>query len=350
MNSEFIVLAVREHDHLFNDICHYLDKDPGIVEWTYFADNTFAPDIKANVRQKDVYIVLTMDKNPSRCLEKCYELIDAARRARPNKIVLVMPEHPSQRQDKRHAKRESISVARHAKVFKALGVDHAICIELHAPQIEGLYDSLDNLSGAPFFADYMKKSLSAAEQDNLVIISPDGGGMRSAAFLSKNLKPLDIDIGFIQKERTGTNISKSGKVVGDVKDKVVVLYDDMLDTGGTILAGAEACKNAGARKIIACIAHALCNNRRDYDPSTDVDIIDKMADSLVDEFVFLNTRHKPLEIIEFNPKIKSKVSILDISKYLAEAIRRDQSGETIREMVKSLGVDNLYSILHKSKD
>lgn len=344
--KDFIVIPVRENDYLIDGISKYLKKEPGIVKWNYFADNTFNPELCSTIRKKDVYILLTLDKYPSNCLEMCYDLIDAVRRARPESITLVMPEHPGQRQDKRHNKREAISVARHAKIFQVLGVHHAISIDLHSPQIEGLYDSMDNMKGSYFFADYIKKNIGNVK--NSIIISPDAGGMRSATHLSRMFSP-NMDIGFIQKERIGTNKAKTGKVVGDVKGKDVILFDDIFDTGGTIFMAAEVCKKAGAKKIYACVSHALCNNRKGFHNKNNFEksIEEKMIESCVDEFVFFNTRERITELLKEFPKLKKKVTVLNLANYLGETIKRDFSGDTL-DMFKQVNVEKLYSIEHKA--
>ncbi len=339
--SDYEVFPARQNDHLINEVCWELGKEKGEVIWQYHADKTFTCEIKTNVRKKDCYVLLAVGDKPKEDIEKFTELVDALKRARAHEIIGVIPELPGQRQDKRHGRRQAISIAKYLKMFDVLGVDHIIAIEPHAPQIEALHKSFDPLSIAPIVTDYIKKtsSLSRKElEEQIVVVSPDAGGMRSAEFVAKHFNYKNPEYTFVKKSRIGVNESKTGEVIGDVKNKTVLIYDDIFDTGGTLIGAAKACRKAGARYIYASVAHCLANNKLDFNPQKDKDVTEKIAESEIDELIVTNSRIKMYKILtqsdspnqDVIDKLKSKVTVLSIAKYLAQAIKRDRKGDTIR--------------------
>jgi ribose-phosphate pyrophosphokinase len=181
-----------------------------------------------------------------------------------------------------------------------------------------------------------------------VILAPDAGSMRKANSIAREMslepnKPLDI--AFVQKERINTNISESGKIVGNIRNKTVVIYDDMVDTGGTLMQAAKIAKQAGTSKILACCTHAYMNSK----PNAEKDFDQLLFESEIDELVVTNTRPFIFDRIKNSEKLRKKVTLLDISPYIAEAIRRDQHGYTITEMLKEIDKSGLYEVLFKKQ-
>ncbi len=358
---------VLEHkDHLVEEICKALGKKPGNITLDRFSDSSSLFTINENVRRMDIYTIFNPnpEKEPEGELLRFGRLIETIKSCHGGNITAVMPNAPDSRQDQSYGKRQLITSKSNAELLKHFGVNHVITIGLHAPQIEGFYVSIDHLKTRPIFSHYLQQQarnrftkIVELEPDEtpkgvkfyreyIRLISPDAGGMRGINELRKDMDPdRKIDVGFIQKERTGINVSESGKVVGDVKGKIVVLYDDIMDTGGSLFKAAEALKKDGAKYVIACIDHALCNNKEGEEPFEE-----QFSKSYIDELVVTNTQPEILQRVEEDERLAQKTTVLSIAPLLKEAIIRDQKGYTIRDMVDKVGRKNLYHILHQSEN
>tara|TARA_Y100000310_G_scaffold337386_1_gene424341 strand:+ start:1129 stop:2295 length:1167 start_codon:yes stop_codon:yes gene_type:complete len=357
-------------DPLVKEICEGLSTpeqkiEPGQVRLDQFADGTSLFTLDENVRRKDVYAIFNLDpkKDPDGELLRFMMFIKTFKKSHSGNVTAVIPNLYYSRQDQSNGKRQIITARFLADLFKFSGMDHLITIGLHSPQIEGFYDSIDHLKTRGIMSHYLRESLGTRLSDlveldadtdedglkiyreGLVLVSPDAGGMRGVNELNRDFDPQKIlDVGFVQKERTGINVSVSGKVVGYVEGKVAALYDDILDTGGSLAAAAAALRKEGAIYIIACIDHFLGNSKGD------TSIIDKLVNSEIDELVVTNTMPGVYERIISDERLRNKVTVLSVGPLLKEAIIRDQKGYTIRDMTSHVGKENLYKVLHKAGD
>jgi ribose-phosphate pyrophosphokinase len=361
-------------DPLATEICEGLSSHfnrtikPGRMIFDRFGDRTSLFTADENIRRKDIYVLFNPDpqKDPDGELLRFNMFLKTLRSAHARNITAVIPELLYSRQDQTNGKRQIVAARYIADIFDFSGMDHLITIGLHAPQIEGFYSSIDHLKTRGVFSDYLQrealeriKGIARSEgvveigaefedgtkfyREHARLISPDAGGMKGVNELRRDMDPDRlIDVGFVQKERVGMNQAESGKVVGDVKGKVVVIYDDMLDTGGSLFGAAKALKEAGALYVIACVDHFLGNNK-----SGEVCFEEKLKNSYIDELVITNTVPGAYERVTSDDRLKKKTTVLSIAPLLKEAILRDQSGGTIREMVTQVGKESLYTVLHQ---
>ncbi|NQV91632.1 ribose-phosphate pyrophosphokinase [Candidatus Woesearchaeota archaeon] len=376
VSNDFLVFSYRDicrkgsgdytlsyQDPLAKDICQGLNKKPGMLHFDRFLDNTSLYTVRDNVRRKDCYVIFNPNSESDIDGEilRLMMLTKTLKSAHCRNITAVVPCLPYSRQDQTYGKRQLVAAKFLADILDHAGIDHMITIGLHSPQIEGFYKSIDHLKTRPIFSDYLLNKVDQSfknivqlngdyEEDNIKfyrehvrLISPDAGGMRGVNELRRDMDPDRlIDVGFIQKERVGVNVSESGKVVGDVAGKIVVLYDDLLDTGGSLFGAAKSLKAAGATYVISCIDHALGNSKVD-----EHSFEQKLHDSDIDELIITNTKPEFYERVITDKRLASKITILSVAPLLTQAIIRDQQGYTIREMVESVGKENLYHVLHQ---
>ncbi len=341
----YVVLGCRANDEFALDICKRLGKDLGKVEFIEFANGEHKQIIHTNLRKMDVYFILTFKDNVDAEIFNALQVINNIKISYCTNLAIVCPDLPYSRQDKRHGQREPNTARLIGLLFNEAGADHTITLELHSPQIEGYHKSLDHLRMFSVFGHLIKQRYKDDKEfwKKLVIISPDAGSLRLASMLAKEISKEEdkaIEIGFVQKERLGVNITKTGKIIGDVAGKDVIIVDDMIDTGGTLMAAANLAKKGGAKKVYACVTHAYMSDK----PNKKFE--DAFVESKVDELIITNTRPFITEKVKNSDKLKKKITILNIAPYMAEAIRRDRSGYTITEMLEDINPADLYEVVN----
>ena len=296
---------------LAKKICEYLSLPLGAAEVKTFSDGEIQIEITENVRLKDVFVLQSTCSPVNDNLVELLLMIDAFKRSSARRITVVIPYFGYARQDKKVAPRVPISAKLVADMITLAGANRIITMDLHAGQIQGFFNiPVDNLFAAPVLIDYIRNNF----RDELVIVSPDAGGVERARAFAKR---LNVDLAIIDKRRDAPNQAKAMAVIGDVTDKVAVILDDMTDTAGTLTEAAEAIMHAGAREIHACCAHAVLSG-----PG-----IDRISNSVLKSLVVTDTI--PLKE---NAAACDKIKVLTISQLVGEAIVRSYRGDSVTSL------------------
>jgi ribose-phosphate pyrophosphokinase len=296
---------------LAQNICKYLSLPLGGAKVKTFSDGEIQIEINENVRLKDVFVVQSTCSPVNDNLVELLLMIDAFNRSSAKKITAVIPYFGYARQDKKVAPRVPISAKLVADMITVAGADRIITMDLHAGQIQGFFNiPVDNLFAAPVLIEYIRNNF----RDDMVVVSPDAGGVERARAFAKR---LNADLAIIDKRRDAPNQAKAMAVIGDVTDKVAVILDDMADTAGTLTEAAEAIKNAGAREIHACCAHAVLSG-----PA-----IERITNSVLKSIVVTDT-------IPLTEKAAAcdKIKVLTISQLVGEAIVRSYRGDSVTSL------------------
>lgn len=273
-----------------------------------FSDGEISVQIDESVRGKDVFIIQSTCVPTNDNLMELLILTDALRRSSANSITAIIPYFGYARQDRKANPRVPITAKLVANLIEAAGIDRVATIDLHAGQIQGFFDiPVDNLYGSIVFNDYIKSK----HFENAIVGSPDIGGIARARSVAKN---LGLDIIIVDKRRERANESEVMNIIGDVKDKDVVLVDDIIDTAGTIVKAAEALKNKGARSVMACCTHAVLSGKA----------YENIAKGILDELVVTDT----IPLKQTLPNIK----VLSVAPIFAEVIRRVYHNESVNSL------------------
>ena len=283
-------------------IADRLELPLGQLEATRFSDGEICVNIKETVRGCDVFVVQSTSTPVNDNLMELLVMIDAFKRASCNKLTVVMPYFGYARQDRKARARDPITAKLVANLLEKAGADRVLTMDLHSTQLQGFFFFfVDNLLGMPVLAKYFLKN--GFKNDDLVIVSPDVGSVtRSRSMAAKFNAPLAI----IDKRRPKANVMEVMNIIGDVKDKVCLMLDDMIDTAGTITQGAKALSDAGAREVYACCSHGVFSG-----PA-----MQRIQDSPLKKVVILNTIQQPQD------KLIDKIEEVSVAEIFAEAIER----------------------------
>ena len=284
------------------DICKIIGTKLGESEVKSFADGEASVSLYETVRGSDVFLVQSTCKPVNDSLMELLIMVDACRRASAGRITAVMPYFGYARQDRKAKSRDPISAKLVANMLVAAGVDRVLTMDLHANQIQGFFDiPVDNLLGSPIFVEHFSKKY-ADVHDETMVVSPDVGSVaRARAFAQKLNMPLAI----VDKRRQKANSSEVMNIIGDVRDKHVILLDDMVDTGGSLCHAAKALVEIGhAKDVTACASHGVLSG-----PA-----VQRITDSVLDEIIFLDT-------IPAKPGVRcDKIRYISVAHMFAEAI------------------------------
>ena len=272
-----------------------------------FSDGEINVEIDESVRGMDVFAIQSICDPVNNNLMELLILIDALKRASARRITAVLPYYGYARQDRKVSPRAPISAKLVADLITTAGASRILAVDLHAGQIQGFFDiPVDHLFAAPIILDYLKKI-----KNDVVIVSPDAGGVERARAYAKR---LNASLAIIDKRRDSPNVAQVMNIIGDVSGMTAVLVDDMVDTGGTLVRGAYALMEKGAKDVRACCTHPVLSGRA----------VEVIMDSPIDEMIVTDTI--PLKN---EAKTCSKIKILSISSLLAEAIRRIYQDESV---------------------
>ena len=298
------VFSGNSNPKLAAEICRLMGTKLGESEVKTFADGEVSVSLYETVRGSDVFVVQSTCKPVNDNLMELLVMIDALRRASAGRITAVIPYFGYARQDRKAKARGPISAKLVANMLTAAGADRVLTMDLHAPQIQGFFDiPVDNLFGNPIFVDYYAKKFGSSCED-MVVVSPDVGSVaRARAFAQK----LHMGLAIVDKRRQKANQCEVMNVIGDVTGKDCILFDDMVDTAGSLCNAAKALVEVGgAKKVYACASHGVLSG-----PA-----LERLQDSVIEEVAFLDTI--PAVDLVANPKLK----YLSVAPMFSDAIER----------------------------
>ena len=304
--KEIKVFCGNAYPEFAKGICEELGLNIGEVEVKAFADGEVSVSVYESVRGCDVFVVQPTCKPVNDNLMELLIMMDAFRRASAGRITAVIPYFGYARQDRKAKGRDPISAKLVANMIVAAGADRVLTLDLHAAQIQGFFDiPVDNMLGNPVFVKYYlhKFDPAAIDHDEIVVVSPDVGSVaRSRAFATK----VHMGLAIVDKRRQRANFCEVMNVIGDVKDKICILYDDMIDTAGTLCNAAQALMDNGAKEVYACASHGVLSGSA----------FDRIEASPLKEVMLLNTIPLPEQFKGH------KIRQLDVSPLFAKAITR----------------------------
>ncbi len=289
---------------LAKDICRVIGIQLGHAEITHFADGEVSCSFYETVRGSDVFLVQSTSRPVNDHLMELLVMIDAVKRASAGRITAVIPYFGYARQDRKTKARDPISAKLVANMLTAAGADRVLTMDLHAAQIQGFFDiPVDNLYGNPIFVDYYAKKFGE-KCDNMMVVSPDVGSVgRARAFAQK----LHMNLAIVDKRRQKANQCEVMNIIGEVEGKDCILFDDMVDTAGSLCNAAKAIvEQGGARSVYACASHGVLSGSA----------VEKINESPITEVAFLDT------IAPIEPGRSDKIKYLTVAPMFAEALER----------------------------
>jgi ribose-phosphate pyrophosphokinase len=296
---------------LTDEVCRLFDFSQGNVNVGTFSDGEIQIEINENVRGTDVFLIQSTCTPVNNNLMELLILIDAMKRASAERITAVIPYYGYARQDRKAAPRAPISAKLIADLLTTAGANRVLTMDLHAGQIQGFFNiPVDNLYASPIIFKYLKEKYD----NDLVIVSPDAGGVERARSMAKT---LDTTIAIIDKRRLKPNEASVMNVIGEIEGKNALILDDMTDTAGTLTQGAKALMERGAKTVSACCTHPVLSG-----PA--VKRIDK---SPLEELIVTNT----IPLSEEAQKSK-KINVLSVAELFAEAIKRISTNDSINSL------------------
>jgi ribose-phosphate pyrophosphokinase len=310
MGNVMKIFSGNANFQMAEEIAAHLGLEVSRADVRKFSDGEIFIEIKENVRGTDAFIIQPTCTPVNDHLMELVIMADAMRRASARRITAVLPYYGYARQDRKVAPRVPISAKVVAEMLMAVGVRRVLCMDLHAGQIQGFFNiPVDHLYAAPILIDYIKDAF-----DDVIMVSPDAGGVeRTRAFA----KRLNCGLAIIDKRRDRPNHSEAMHVIGDVKGKIAILMDDMVDTAGTLCNGANTLMENGAREVHACCSHPVLSG-----PA-----VDRLNESSIKSLVVTNTI--PLQE---NARGCEKITVLSVSSLLAEAIRRIHNEDSVSSL------------------
>jgi len=312
MEDKIRVFCGNSNPALAVNICEKLGVHLGQAKVKTFSDGEIRVEIGENVRGRDVYIVQSTCSPTNNNLMELLIMMDALKRASAAKITTVIPYYGYARQDRKVAPRSPITSKLVADLLTTAGADRVVTVDLHAGQIQGFFDiPVDNLYAASVILDYLRKHLV---NDTTVIVSPDAGGTERARAFAKR---LSSSLAIIDKRRSGPNISEVMNLIGDVRGKVAIIVDDMVDTAGTLTQAAKALREHGATAIYACATHGVLSG-----PA-----LERIEASDIQEMVITDT----IPLTDDAARSR-KIKVLSVAGLLAEAIRRIHCNESVSSL------------------
>ncbi len=311
MIKALTIFSGNANRDLTEQICKYVEIPVGKLEVSVFSDGEIYAEIGENVRGVTCFVVQPTCAPTNQHLMELLVIVDALKRASAGSIIAVVPYFGYARQDRKTKPRTPISAKLVADLMETAGVQRLVAIDLHAGQIQGFFDiPVDHLFAMPVAIDYLRDRVG----QNCVVVSPDAGGVERARAYAKR---LNASLAIVDKRREKANISEVMNLIGDVKGKVAVLVDDIVDTAGTLTQAAKAIAEAGAESVYAFATHGVLSG-----PA-----VERIANSPLTELVVTDT-------IPLRPEAKAcaKIRQLATARLLGEAIKRIHHGDSISSL------------------
>ncbi|MCX7876929.1 MAG: ribose-phosphate pyrophosphokinase [Melioribacteraceae bacterium] len=306
MTQQPLIFSGTSNPEITKKICDYLNLVPGKVDIKKFSDGEIWVKFQDNIRGRDVFIVQST-MPPAENLMELLIMIDAAKRASAYRVTAVLPYFGYARQDRKDQPRVAITAKLIANLITTAGADRVITMDLHASQIQGFFDiPFDHLYASPVFSNIFKDKI-----ENLVLVSPDVGGIKLARSYAKR---LNAGLVVIDKRRPKPNEIEAMEIIGDVNNKNVLIVDDLIDTGGTFVSAVKALKEKGAKEIYGAVTHALLSG----------DAIEKIINCEIKKLYVTDT-------IPLNSE-NDKIVVRTASGLFAEAIIRSHRNESISSL------------------
>ncbi|MBI5893931.1 MAG: ribose-phosphate pyrophosphokinase [Deltaproteobacteria bacterium] len=311
MLDKLKIFAGNSNLPLAQEIGENLNISLGKAEVKSFSDGEICVEIQESVRGMEVYVIQSTCPPANKNLMELLIMLDALKRASAHAITAVIPYYGYARQDRKVAPRTPITAKLIADLIAAAGATRVLCVDLHAGQIQGFFNvPVDNIYATPVILEYIHKNY----KDDVVIVSPDAGGVERARAFAKR---LDTSFAMIDKRRPAPNIAEVMNIIGDIKGKNAILLDDMIDTAGTISLAADALIKNGAKEVYACCTHPVFSG-----PA-----IERLKKSALKEIVVTNTIPLSKEAQDLK-----KIKTLSIAPLLGEAIKRIHYGESVSSL------------------
>jgi ribose-phosphate pyrophosphokinase len=312
MLNNTVIFSLTRSLKLTDKICEKLGLKKGECKVKNFADGETLIELGTSVRGKSVYVVQSTCAPTNDSVMELLIMIDALRRASAKTINLVVPYYGYARQDRKAKPRQPITSRLVADMIQVAGADRIITLDLHASQIQGFFTiPIDDIYALPLLASNYKD----LDNKNLVVVSPDHGGVARARALAKI---LDCPIAIIDKRRPEANAVEVMHIIGEVKGKIAIMIDDMIDTAGTICAGAKAVKDLGATNVFACCTHPVLSN-----PA-----ITRIQESVIEELVTTDT----IELSE--EKQIDKIKVVSVCNIISTVIDHIENVKSVSEAVQ----------------
>jgi ribose-phosphate pyrophosphokinase len=311
MTLDLKIFSGNAHKKLAQEITASLGMPLCEADVKKFSDGEIFVEVKENVRGADVFVVQPTCTPVNDHLMELVIMVDALRRASARRITAVVPYYGYARQDRKNAPRVPITAKVVAEMLMVVGVRRVLCMDLHAGQIQGFFNiPVDHLYAAPVILEYIQNTFG----DNVIMVSPDAGGVeRTRAFA----KRLNSDLAIIDKRRERANECEAMHVIGDVKDKTAILMDDMVDTAGTLCAGAKTLLDNGAKEVHACCSHPVLSG-----PA-----IERLNNSELKSLVVTNSIPLSEQALKCD-----KIKVLSVSALLADAINRIHNEDSVSSL------------------
>lgn len=311
-NGELMVFTGNANPRLAGEVVRHLNIRLGRAKVGRFSDGEVAVEILENVRGKDVFILQSTCQPTNDTLMEVMVMADALRRASAGRITAAIPYYGYARQDRRtRSARVAITAKVVANMLQSVGVDRVLTMDLHSDQIQGFFDiPVDNIYSSPILLGDIWKH----DHPNLMVVSPDVGGVVRARAIAKR---LECDLAIIDKRRPKPNVSKVMNIIGDVRGRTCIIMDDMVDTAGTLCEAAQALKDGGAAKVMAYCTHPVLSGTA----------ATRVADSALDELVVTDTI--PLRD---DARACSKIRQLSIAALMAETITRISNEDSVSSL------------------
>jgi ribose-phosphate pyrophosphokinase len=309
-NNVMKIFSGNANYSMAEEIAKHLEMTISACDVRKFSDGEIFIEIRENVRGTDSFIIQPTCTPVNDHLMELVIMCDALRRASARRITAVLPYYGYARQDRKVAPRVPISAKVVAEMLMAVGVRRVLCMDLHAGQIQGFFNiPVDHLYAAPVFIKYIKEHFT-----DVIVVSPDAGGVERARAYAKRLK---CGLAIIDKRRDKPNECEAMHVIGDVRDKTAVIVDDMVDTAGTLCSGAKTLTESGAREVHACCSHPVLSG-----PA-----VERISGSDIKSLIVTNSI--PLSV---ESRGCEKIKVLSVSALLAEAIHRIHNEDSVSSL------------------
>jgi ribose-phosphate pyrophosphokinase len=311
--TNMMIFTGNANPALAEAVVQHLGIPLGKAKVGQFSDGEVAVELQENVRGKDVFIVQPTCAPTNDSLMEVLVMADALRRASAGRVTAVVPYFGYARQDRRPwSARVPITARLVANMFSSAGIDRVLTVDLHADQIQGFFDvPVDNIYASPLLIEDIKQQ----HYDNVMVVSPDVGGVVRARAIAKRLD--DCDLAIIDKRRPKANESKVMNIIGDVEGRSCVMVDDIVDTAGTLCKAAEALKDVGATKVMAYVTHPVLSGKA----------IDNLLNSQMDELVVTDTIPLTDEA-----KASGRIRVVSMARMLADSIVRVYNEESVSSL------------------